>query len=100
MRPLRRKGEEPDFLPREGKLRVRRSHTVGDQVMNTTKQKRRYSIELPAEVVEGLDWHVATQLTTPEQNRSDLLFPSVRLFRAPTVLNKPFAHVSQEMGLG
>ncbi len=101
LRALRRKGEEPDFLPRDGKLRVRRSHTVGDQVMNTTKQKRRYSIELPTEVVDVLNWHVATQLTTPEQDRSDLLFPSIKgQFRAPTVLNKPFAHVSQEMGLG
>lgn len=48
-----------------------------------------------------LNWHVATQSTTPEQRRSDLLFPSLTgLYRAPTVLNKPFAHVSQEMGLG
>ena len=30
-----------------------------------------------------------------------MLFPSVTgQFRAPTVLNKPFAHVSREMGLG
>lgn len=69
--------------------------------MNTTKQKRRYSVELPAEVVEVLNWHVATQLTKPEQHRSELLFPSINgNFRTPTVLNKPFAHVSEEMGLG
>jgi integrase len=52
-------------------------------------------------VVAVLEWHVDTQLTTPEQQRSDLLFPSVTgSFRAPTVLNKPFADVSEEMGLG
>jgi len=101
LRPLRRRGEQVDFLPSEGKLRVRRSHTAGNTVMNTTKQKTRYTIELPAEVVAVLEWHVSTQLTTPEQQRSDLLFPSVTgRFRAPTVLNKPFAAVSEEMGLG
>jgi len=101
LRPLRQCGEQVDFLPSEGKLRVRRSHTGGNTVMNTTKQKTRYTIELPAEVVAVLEWHVATQLSTPEQQRSDLLFPSLAgRFRAPTVLNKPFADVSEEMGLG
>lgn len=101
LRPLRWRGEEVDFLPSEGKLRVRRSHTAGNTVMNTTKQKTRYTIELPDEVVAVLEWHVATQLATPEQQRSDLLFPSVTGgYRAPTVLNKPFAVVSEEMRLG
>ena len=66
-----------------------------------TKQKTRYSIELPEEVMEVLRWHVEHQLTTPEQQESDLLFPSVLGgFRAPTVLNKPFAQVADAIGLG
>jgi hypothetical protein len=38
---------------------------------------------------------------TPEQRDSYLPFPSTTGgFRAPTVLNKPFAEVADEMGLG
>jgi hypothetical protein len=48
-----------------------------------------------------LEWHVQTQVTTPEQGDSDLLFPSVKgSFRAPSVLNKPFADVCEAVGLG
>ncbi len=48
-----------------------------------------------------LKWHVETQLTTPEQQESDLLFPSITGgFRAPTVLNKPFAQVAEAIELG
>jgi integrase len=44
--------------------------------------------------------HVDTQLTTPEQQDSDLLFPAVtRGYRSPSVLNKPFAQVSEAVGL-
>ena len=69
--------------------------------MNTTKQKRKYSIALPVEAMDVLRWHVKTQLETPEQQDSELLFPSVNGgFRAPTVLNKPFAEVAEQVGLG
>ena len=38
---------------------------------------------------------------TPEQEQSDLLFPSVTGgFRSPSVLNKPFADIADEIGLG
>lgn len=48
-----------------------------------------------------LRWHVDTQLETPEQRDSELLFPSVTGgFRAPSVLNKPFADVSEAIELG
>jgi hypothetical protein len=78
---------------------VRRSHTVGDEVMRTTKQKRRYAIDLPQEAMDVLRWHVATQLHTPEQEASDLLFPAVNgAFRSPCVLNKPLAANSQAHG--
>ncbi len=69
--------------------------------MNMTKQKTRYSIDLPEAAMEILKWHVATQLETPEQKASELLFPSVTGgFRSPSVLNKPFAEVSDAIGLG
>jgi hypothetical protein len=68
--------------------------------MRTTKQKRKYAVDLPEEVMTVLRWHVETQLVTPEQQDSDLLFPAVTGgFRSPCVLNKPFADVSEAMGL-
>jgi hypothetical protein len=51
--------------------------------------------------MQVLRWHVETQLATPEQQASDLLFPSTTGgFRAPTVLNKPLADVAAELELG
>ena len=47
-----------------------------------------------------LQWHVDTQLRTPEQEASDLLFPNIDGgFRSGSVLQKPFAEVAQELGL-
>ena len=47
-----------------------------------------------------LRWHVDTQLDTPEQQDSDLLFPSITGgFRTPKVLNQPMAEVALELGL-
>jgi hypothetical protein len=68
--------------------------------MNTTKQRVRYRIHLPREVTDVLQWHVQTQLSTPEQQDSDLLFPAVNGgFRAASVLNKPFGDVADAVGL-
>jgi integrase len=101
LRTLRRKGDHVDVQLDAGKLLVRRSQTIGESVLNVTKQKSRYVIELPAGVIDVLRWHVDTQLETPEQRDSDLLFPAVTGgFRAPTVLNKPFAAVSEAIELG
>jgi len=101
LRPLRRSGPSADVDWATGQLRVRRSQTQGDEVMNTTKQKRKYSIALPKEAMDVLRWHVSTQLETPEQQDSELLFPAVNgSFRAPTVLNKPLADVAEQVGLG
>ncbi len=69
--------------------------------MNTTKQKRRYAIDLPPEAVDALRWHVATQLRTGEQQDSDLLFPAITGgYRSGAVLNKPLAEVAEEIKLG
>lgn len=101
LRPLRRAGPTPDVLWEQRRLLVRRSQTLGDTPLNTTKQKTRYTIDLPQEVLDVLGWHVDTQLVTPPQAESELLFPSVTGgYRSPTVLNKPFAEVSEAIGLG
>jgi integrase len=61
---------------------------------------RGYGIDVPQTVTDVLTWHVEQQLLTPEQQDSDLLFPSVTGgYRAPTVLNKPFAEITDELGL-
>jgi integrase len=101
LRPLRRAGDAPDVLWDKNRVLVRRSQTLGDEVMKTTKQKRRYAIDLPEEVMSVLRWHAETQLTTPEQQASELLFPSVTGgFRSPSVLTKPFDDVAEAIGLG
>jgi hypothetical protein len=45
---------------------VRRSHTLGDEVIDTTKTKLRQRVSVPAAVMDVLRWHVSTQLVTPE----------------------------------
>ncbi len=101
LRPLRRAGATPDVLWDENILLVRRSQTVGEEVMNTTKTKKKQRTHVPAALMDVLRWHVKTQLGTPEMRESELLFPNINGgFRAPTVLNKPFAEVSTEIGLG
>jgi len=101
LRPMRRSGATPDVLWEENVLLVRRSQTVGEEVMNTTKTKKKQRAHVPPELIDVLRWHVKTQLATPEMQESELLFPSIiGGYGAPTVLNKPFAEVSTEIGLG
>jgi len=78
LRPLRRLGPKADVLWDEHKVLVRRSHTLGDEVMNTTKQRVKYRIHLPEAAMDVLCWHVGTQLATAEMNESELLFPAIR----------------------
>jgi integrase len=100
LRPLRRTGATPDVLWDEGVVLVRRSHTIGDEYMNTTKTKLRQRITVPPEVMEVLRWHVAAQLTTPEQKASELLFPAEDGgFRSVSFLKKAFATVAHLIGL-
>lgn len=101
LRPLRRGGATPDVLWDACQLLVRRSHTRGQEVMNTTKQRVKYRIHLPAEAIAVLRWHVETQLSTPEQQESELLFPALHGgYRTASVLNKPFADVVDHIQLG
>ncbi len=71
LRPLRRRGAEVDVLWDRNRILVRRSQTLGDEVMLTTKQKRRYAVDLP-------------QVNAAEQR--DALAKVIRLFdpKAPT----------------
>jgi integrase len=100
LRPLRRKGATPDVLWDETAILVRRSHTLGEEVMQKTKTGLRQRINLPAQVMEVLRWHVETMLVTPEQQASDLLFPrDDGLFRSESALKKSFAEVRRLIGL-
>jgi hypothetical protein len=101
LRPLRRNGASSDVDWVGKRLLVRRSQTRGNEVRNATKQGTRYAITLPDDALRVLKWHVDHQLTTDAQLESELLFPAVDGgFRARSVLDKPFAAVSTEMGLG
>jgi hypothetical protein len=100
MRPLRRNGVTSDVLWDKEVILVRRSHTLKDEVMKTTKTGLRQRITVPSEVLEVLRWHIDTQLTTPEQKASELLFPAEDgAFRSENFLTKAFATVSQLIGL-
>lgn len=100
MRPLRRNGPTPDILWDKAVVLVRRSHTLGDEIMDTTKTKLRQRISVPDAVMNVLRWHVDTQLQTPEQRSSELLFPAEDgSLRTEHVLRKPFARVRALIGL-
>lgn len=100
MRPLRRKGQTPDVLWDHGVILVRRSHTLRDEFMNTTKTGLRQRITAPEEVMSALRWHVDSQLATPDQRESDLLFPAEDgRFRSESFLTKAFAKVNGLIGL-
>jgi integrase len=99
LRPLRRQGSEPDVLWDDKIILVRRSQTRGQEVMEATKQKTRYRITVPSDLVDILRWH-ADRLEPGPMRDSDLLFPSeTGGFRAPSALDKPFAEVAKAIGL-
>jgi integrase len=101
LRPLRRIGPSPDVLWDQGVILIRRSHTLGDEYMKTTKTGLRQRITVPSEVMDVLRWHIATQLLTPEQKASELLFPAEDGgFRSESFLKKAFARTAQLIGLG
>jgi integrase len=100
LRPLRREGVSADIKWDDGILVVRRSQTIGDKVMETTKTDLHQRLTLPRELLDVLRWHVNEQLLHTPMRRSELLFPSVNGgFRARSVLDKPFDDVSKAIGL-
>lgn len=95
IRPLRRKGPKADLDLKRGRLLIRRSNTVADEVEDFTKTKRDQNIALPKAVLDVLKWHVETQMTTWQMRESDLLFPTADGgFRSRSCLDKPFAKVT------
>jgi integrase len=100
MRPIRRTGATPDVLWDQGVILVRRSHTLKDEFMKTTKTGLRQRITVPSEVMDVLRWHLDTQLHTPEQKASELLFPAEDgTFRSENFLTKAFEAVGGLIGL-
>lgn len=100
LRPLRRSGSTPDFIPDENLLLIRRSHTRGQVVADMTKTKRDQEIKLTPALCRIIQWHIKTQLTTDAMRASDLLFPAEdgRL-RGPSNLRKFFQAARAELGL-
>ena len=100
LRPLRRRGAAPDVDWDRNVLLVRRSHTLGAVVMESTKTAIDQEIAIPRELIDVLRWHVDTQLRAGPQRDSDLLFPSeLGGFRSHSCLAKPFADVAKAIGL-
>jgi hypothetical protein len=100
LRPLRREGPNADIKWDEGVLLIRRSQTIGVQVMETTKTDLHQRLTLPKELLDVLKWHINEQLLHTPMRMSDLLFPSVHGgFRARSVLDKPFDEVSKAIKL-
>jgi Ribonuclease toxin, BrnT, of type II toxin-antitoxin system len=62
--------------------------------------KLRQRITVPSEVMGVLRWHLATQLTTPEQKASELLFPAEDgAMRSVSFQKKAFATIGALIGL-
>jgi integrase len=100
MRPLRRTGDSSDVKWDQQVLLVRRSHTLGDEVMDTTKTKLRQRIHVPDRLMQVLQWHVDTQLATPEQRHGELLFPATDGgLLNEHCLRQPFVKVCSLIGL-
>lgn len=98
LRPLRRKGPQPDIKWADGLLLVRRSETKG-VVMEKTKTGNKLRIPLPSDLVDILREH-ADSLPEGPMRSSDLLFPSaVGGFRSSTCLTKPMAAVLKATGI-
>lgn len=94
MRPLRRSGPNADVLWSEGVLLIRRSSTDSKEIEDTTKTDLDQEIALPKGMLDILEWHVKTQLTTPRQKNSELLFPTpAGGLRTRQALKKPFDKV-------
>ena len=98
LRPLRRHGKEADVLWKEGAILVRRSNSLGQAVMNTTKTANVYKLGLPPTVMRELKAHV--DALKGRRKECDLLFPSKRAgLMSRSALDKPFIAVSRAIKL-
>jgi integrase len=111
LRPLRRSGPEKDYNPETGELLLRRSHTRGAFVMESTKNAEDTAIILPATIRDILSWHEEAFLvgrkvqggyrenkTASRRAASELLFPSrTGGLQSTTSLWKPFEVLTDAM---
>jgi integrase len=113
LRPIRRKGPNPDYNAKTGALILRQSHTLGEEVMDSTKNAEDVTVILPPAMRDIIAWHIAKYCTytfdpstekRPGRRRtrmaeSDLLFPSPTSggFHVAGRLLKPFRDVSKAM---
>jgi integrase len=113
LRPLRWRGAEPDVLWDRGSILVRRSHSLGDDVMDATKTGVDQELALPEWVMRELAWHRDLVQSPPRNERgapplwwrkpmaeSDLLFPGRDGgFRARSSLDGVFRAVAKAAGV-
>jgi hypothetical protein len=104
LRPLRRKGPEPDLVFNEddsAKLYLRRSHSEKQEVMGRTKTGVPVVLDVPKEVGLVLKGHIDELEKATITLKSDLLFPSLRTgkLQAKTGLYKAFEAVRLSLGL-
>lgn len=100
LRPLRREGSNADIKWKDGILLIRRSQTLGNDVMETTKTDLHQRLALPPELLDVLRWHVDNVLLPHKMRHSELLFPATTGgFRSRSCLDKPFAAVSKAIAL-
>jgi hypothetical protein len=107
LRPLRRKGAHADLDLARGVIQIRRSHTLGDEVMDATKTFADQEVALPKSVVDVLREHVAwLDAGYPDGGTwqaAEVRSPvpvSRRQAALPVALQKPFAKVTEACGLG
>ena len=100
LRPLRRGGPAADIKWKEGILLIRRSQTLGDEVMETTKTDLHQRLTLPPELIDVLKWHIENVLLHRKMRESDLLFPATTgSYRSRSCLDKPFEAVTAAIKL-
>ena len=98
LRPLRRQGDVTDLKWDERVILLRRSNTLGDEIMDETKTALDQEIPLPALAVRVLREHIAA-LPEGLMGTSPYLFPSVTGgMRSRSVLDNPFRSVLKALG--
>lgn len=101
LRPLRRKGPNADIDLVAKKLYIRRSNSLGQEIMDTTKTGNELELHLPDELIAVIDEHMTMLDMRPVTRESEFLFPSPFSGKmiSKAALNRPFREIAKEMGL-
>ncbi|MFI5298793.1 MAG: tyrosine-type recombinase/integrase [Polyangiales bacterium] len=98
LRPLRRSGPLADVLWNERTILLRRSNSLGPEIMDETKTGLDQEIPSPPNVIAILEEHVAA-LPEGKMRESVYLFPSTKgELRSRSALDKPFRDVVKALG--